>query len=216
VIVATGPSTEYRIVDAVSASEGLVTRKDGSGDVLDPVCLLRSANVPKRKDMSIDPVPELPDAARAVGALIAPVVACLRGDDEGVQLLLDDACDTGSAAAAVHAAPAIARVYLRLAPPPDGADDIVRQFPHAAIERFGDPDLVTLGVECLHVARVPEPVETIARAVFVDDAMTHGDRHALEGAIATCWWCALRSARLRDVDPIAEAAAICRYIARVA
>ncbi len=165
--------------------------------------------------MSTRPEPD-PDAARAVGALIAPVVACLRGDDEGVQVLLDDTCDAGAATEVIRAAPAIARVYLRLAPPPDGADDIVRQFPHAAIERFGDPELVSLGVECLHVARVPEPIENIARAVFVDDALSHGDRHALEGAVASCWWCALRSAHLRNVDPIAEAAAICRYIARVA
>ena len=165
--------------------------------------------------MSTRPEPDLPDAARAVGALLAPVVACLRGDDEGVRLLLDDTCDAGVASQAVRAAPAIVRVYLGLAPPPDGAEDIVRQFPRAAIERFGDPELVALGVECLHVARVPDAVETIARAVFVDDAMTRGDRHALEGAVASCWWCALR-ARLRNVDPIAEAAAICRYVARVA
>jgi hypothetical protein len=166
--------------------------------------------------MSISPVPEHSDAARAVGALLAPVVACLRGDDEGVRVLLDDTCESGVAAGAVRAAPAVARVYLRLAPPPDGAQDIVRQFPRAAIERFGDPELVSLGVECLHVARVSGAVETLARAVFVDDAMTHGDRHALEGAVATCWWCALQSAHMRDVDPIAEAAAICRYVARVA
>jgi len=160
--------------------------------------------------------PELPDAARAVGALLAPVVACLRGDDEGARLLLDDTCEAGTASRAVRAAPVVARVYLGLAPPPDGAEDIVRQFPRAALERFGDRDLVALGVECLHVARVPDAVETLARAVFVDDALTHGDRHALESAVASCWWCAYRSARLRDVDPIAEAAAICRYVARVA
>ena len=157
-----------------------------------------------------------PDAARAVGALLAPVVACLRGDDEGVRVLLDDTCDAGAASDVVRAAPAVARVYLGLAPPPDGAVGIVREFPFAAIERFGDPTLVAVGVECLHVARVPDAVETFARAVFVDDVMTHGDRHALEGAVASCWWCALRSARLRNVDPIAEAAAICRYVARVA
>lgn len=215
-IVAIAPAVEYRTVAAASASEGLVTRKDGSCGAVDKVCLLRTANVPKRKGMSTRPEPDLPDAARAVGALIAPVVACLRGDDEGVRVLLDDACDSGAATDVVRAAPAIARVYLRLAPPPDGADDIVRRFPHAAIERFGDPELVILGVECLHVARVPEPVENIARAVFVDDALAHGDRHALECAIASCWWCALQSAKLRNVDPIAEAAAICRYIARVA
>ena len=162
------------------------------------------------------PEPEHPDAARAVGALLAPVVACLRGDDEGVRVLLDDTCDAGAASDVVRAAPAVARVYLGLAPPPDGAVGIVREFPFAAIERFGDPTLVAVGVECLHVARVPDAVETFARAVFVDDVMTHGDRPALEGAVASCWWCALRSARLRNVDPIAEAAAICRYVARVA
>lgn len=166
--------------------------------------------------MSTRPEPEIPEAARAVGALLAPVVACLRGDDEGVRILLDDTCDSGAASRAVHAAPAVARIYLGLAPPPDGAEDIIRRFPVAALERFGDRDLVALGIECLHVARVPDAVETIARAVFVDDAMTRGDRHALEGAVASCWWCALRSARLRNVDPIAEAAAICRYVARVA
>src|ERR1700690_539651 len=121
--------------------------------------------------MPIRSEPELPDAARAVGALLAPVVACLRGDDEGVRLLLDDTCDAGAAADAVRAAPAITRVYLRLAPPPDGADDIVREFPHAAIERFGDPQLVALGLECLHVARVPDQVENLARGALVDDAL---------------------------------------------
>jgi hypothetical protein len=217
VIVATAPSTEYRIVepvgDAVSASGEVLTRKDGSGAAF-AICLLVDGNRPRVKEMSIRPESDLPDAARAVGALLAPVVACLRGDDEGVRVLLDDACESGSATDAVRAAPAIVRIYLRLAPPPDSADGIVREFPDAAIQRFGDPQLVTLGMECLHVARVPEPVETLARAVFVDDALSHGDRHALEGAIASCWWCALRSARLRDVDPIAEAAAICRYVAR--
>ncbi len=137
--------------------------------------------------MSTQPEPQIPDAARAVGALLAPVVACLRGDDDGVRLLLDDTCEAGAARVqdAVRAAPAVARIYLQLAPPPDGALGIVREVP-------------------------------LARAVFVDDAMTHGDLPALESAVASCWWCALRSARLRDVDPIAEAAAICRYVARVA
>ena len=46
--------------------------------------------------MSISPEPDHPDAARAVGALLAPVVACLRGDDEGVRLLLDDTCESGA------------------------------------------------------------------------------------------------------------------------
>jgi len=169
--------------------------------------------------MSIRPegdLPEVPGAARAVGALLAPVVACLRGDDEGVRLLLDDTCESGFAADAVRAAPAIVRVYLKLAPPPDGAAGIVREFSGAAIDRFGDRGVVTLGAECLHVARVPAAVEDLARAVFVEDALAHGDRHALEGAVASCWWCARESARLREVDPVAEAAAICRYVARVA
>src|SRR4051794_27599571 len=134
---------------------------------------------------------ETPDAARAVGALIAPVVACLRGDDEGVRVLLESACDDGGVADVMRAAPAVARVYLKLAPPPDGVQQIVTRFPDAAIERFGDPEIVTLGVECLHVARVPDAVEGLARAVFVDDALEHGEQHALESAIATCWWCAL-------------------------
>ena len=164
--------------------------------------------------------PDLPesvaDAAYAVGALIAPVVACLRGDDEGVGVLLDDACESADVTPVVGAAPAVARVYLRLAPPPDGAERIVQEFPDAAIERFGDPELVTLGIGCLHVARVPTPVSELARAVFVDDALERGARHALEGAVASCWWCADLSAQLRAVDPINEAAAICRYVARVA
>jgi hypothetical protein len=156
------------------------------------------------------------DPARAVGALIAPVVACLRGDDEGVRILVDDACAEGSVGELVRAAPAVARVYLRLAPPPDGATQIVDAFVDAAIDRFRDPEIVSLGAECLHVARVAPPVEAIARAVFVEDALDHGARCALESAVASCWWCAYLSARLRDVDPIDEAAAICRYIAKVA
>jgi hypothetical protein len=155
-------------------------------------------------------------AARMVGALLAPVVACLRNDADGVRVLLDDVRENVAVARVVNAAPAVARVYLRLAPPPDGADRIVHAFPEGALERFGEPELVELGVECLHVARVAEPVEGIARAVFVHDALDHGEHLALQGAVATCWWCALASARLRDVDPISEAAAICRYVARVA
>jgi len=151
-----------------------------------------------------------------LGVLIAPVVACLRGDEEGVRVLLDGACADGAVAEVVRAAPAVARVYLRLAPPPDGAEQIVDGFADAAVERFGDRELVTLGLECLHVARTPAAIESIARAVFVDEALDHGEHSALAGVVASCWWCALRSADLRAVDPIAEAAAICRYVARVA
>src|SRR3989440_11837104 len=105
--------------------------------------------------------PEPLDAARAVGALIAPVVACLRGDDDGVRVLLDGACERGAVPDVVRAAPAVARVYLRLAPPPGGADRIVAGFPDAALERFREPALVQLGVECLHVARVAQQIDAI-------------------------------------------------------
>lgn len=155
-------------------------------------------------------------AAGTVGALMAPVVALLRSDDEGLRVLVDGALHEGVAAELTHAAPAVARVYMRLAPPPGGAARIVSEFPEAALDRFGDQELVALGAECLHVAQVPRPVEALARAVFVADALAHGEQRALEGAVVSCWWCALRSARLRAVDPIEEAAVICRYAARVA
>ena len=161
------------------------------------------------------PEPDQPVAARAVGALLAPVVACLRGDDEGVRLLLDDTCDSGTGADAVRAAPAIVRVYLRLAPPPDGAAGIVREFSGAAADRFRDPGVVMLGAECLHVARVPDAVEELARAVFLDDALARRPARA-RGCRGLVLVVRAESARLRDVDPIAEAAAICRYVARVA
>jgi hypothetical protein len=160
--------------------------------------------------------PEPLDAARAVGALLAPVVACLRGDREGMRVLMANAHEDLPIAEVVRAAPAVARVYLRLAPPPGGAEHIVSDFPDAALERFHRVELVELGVECLHVARVAEPVEAIARSVFVHDALEHGAGVALAGAVVTCWWCAAESARMRAVDPIEEAAAICRYAARVA
>jgi len=161
--------------------------------------------------------PESFSPAVAVGMLMAPVVACLRGDDEGVGVLLDGACEEGVALAVVRAAPAVVRVYLRLAPPPDGAEQIVDGYVEAARDRFGHLEVVTVGAECLHVARVDaEPLGAIAQAVFADLALEHGERCALEGAVASCWWCARRSAELRGSDPIEEAAAICRYVARVA
>lgn len=165
--------------------------------------------------MPTNPEPFPP--AVAVGMLMAPVVACLRGDDDGVGVLLDGACEDGVATAAVRAAPAVVRVYLRLAPPPDGAEQIVDGYLEAARHRFGHPEVVTVGAECLQVARVDaEPLGAIAQAVFADLAFEHGERCALAGAIASCWWCARRSAELRRNDPIEEAAAICRYLARVA
>jgi hypothetical protein len=161
------------------------------------------------------PVPEPVPAAVAVGMLLAPVVACLRGDDEGVGVLLDGACEDGVAAEALRAAPAVVRVYLRVAPPPDGADQIVASYADGARRRF-DRDAFVVGAECLEVARVPAAIERIADAVFADIVGVHGDRCALEGAVASCWWCAQRSAELRNVDPVEEAAAICRYLSRVA
>ncbi|GIU88308.1 MAG: hypothetical protein KatS3mg009_2823 [Acidimicrobiia bacterium] len=161
--------------------------------------------------------PEPVPPAVAVGTLLAPVVACLRGDDEGLGVLVGGACDDGVAAAAVRAAPAVARVYLRLAPPPDGAGQILGGYLDAARRRFADPEVVKVGAECLQVARVEAaPLAPIAEAVFADLAFEHGERCALEGAIASCWWCARRSAEMRGNDPVEEAAAICRYLARVA
>jgi tetratricopeptide (TPR) repeat protein len=81
-------------------------------------------------------------------------------------------------------------------------------------------DVVALGAQCLAVARAPHGVEasitSVAVSVFTQAAMEHGERHALEGAVASVWWAAYESARLREVDPIEEAAAVCRYVARVA
>lgn len=163
-----------------------------------------------------DPSP----AARAVGTLLAPVVACLRGDDQGLGVLLDGAIEEGAVAEAVHAAPAVARVYLRLAPPPDGAERIAVAFPEAARRHFRDEEVVTLGLACLRAARAHEQIghalAEIAHATFVDVALEHGQRPALESAVASCWWTVECSAHLRRVDPIEEAAAICRYLARVA
>jgi hypothetical protein len=161
------------------------------------------------------PVPEPVPAAVAVGMLLAPVVACLRDDHEGVAVLLDGACEDGVAGDALRAAPAVVRVYLRLAPPPDGADKIVATYAEGARRRF-DRDAFTVGAECLEVARVPPAIAGIADAVFADVAGAHGDRCALEGVVASCWWCAQLSAELRNVDPVEETAAICRYLSRVA
>ena len=154
-------------------------------------------------------------AAQAVGALLAPVVACLRGDDEGYAVLLDGTLDDRAVEPALHAAPRVTRVYLRLAPPPDGSAHIVESYDDAARERF-QRDAVTLGAECLSVAQAPEEIVTVAVSVFTIAALDHGERDALEGAVASVWWAASESARLRAVDPIEEAAAICRYVARVA
>jgi hypothetical protein len=160
-------------------------------------------------------------AARAVGTLLAPVVACLRDDVEGYGVLVEAVLEVDvSVGEVVRAAPTVTRVYLRLAPPPGGARTIVDSYDAAARERFADDDVVSLGHECLHVAtaieRVPHPLAELAKDVFVREALDHGDEHALEGAVASVWWAAYLSARLRGVDPIEEAAAICRYVARVA
>jgi len=162
-----------------------------------------------------DTPPPVP-AAVAVGALLAPVVACLRNDDNGVRVLLEGTCADGTVAAAVAAAPAVVRVYLRLAPPPDGADRILTGFVAGALDRFRDRDVVTVGADCLEVARSQSAIAPIADVVFVDAALEHGRWCALVGAVSSCWWCAERSAALRGTDPVEETAAICRYLARVA
>jgi hypothetical protein len=154
-------------------------------------------------------------AARAVGTLLAPVVACLRGDDEGYALLVGGALEDGTAEPAVRAAPKVARVYLQLAPPPDGSQHIVHTYLDAARERF-ERGVVRLGAHCLAVADTADELAGLGGAVFHHLAMEHGERSAFEGAVASVWWAAGESARLRDVDPIEEAAVICRYAARVA
>jgi hypothetical protein len=160
----------------------------------------------------VEPVP----AATAVAVLLAPVVACLRGDDDGVRVLFDGACEEGTITAALRAAPGVARVYLRIAPPPDGADRILSGYIGGALERFGDREVVAIGAECLEIARADSAIASVAESVFVDTALGHGRWTALVGAIASCWWCAERGARLRGTDPVFETAAICRYLARVA
>jgi hypothetical protein len=162
---------------------------------------------------------EIP-AAEAVRILLAPVVAQLRGDAEGYGMLVDDAANGAGVPEIVRAAPALARVYLRIAPPPGGARAIVDSYPHAAGEQFGDREVVTLGAECLTVAMASERIGArlagMAEAVFVTDALDHGARPALEGAIAPVWWAAYLSARMRGTDPVEETAAICRWAARAA
>lgn len=158
--------------------------------------------------------------AEAVGLLLAPVVASLRGDDDGFALLLGAAVTEGVAPELVRVAPRVARVYLHLAPPPDGADEIVRGYGEVAPAQFGDDEIVTVGAECLHAAhaveRLGESVGRIVEVAFVADALEHDAHPALAGAIAAVWWAAASSASLRGSDPIEEAAAVCRYAARLA
>jgi hypothetical protein len=171
------------------------------------------------KEEAVDQAPDTGPVARAVGTLLAPVVACLRGDGEGYGVLVDGALSDGVVRSAVCAAPTVARVYLALAPPPGGPEQIVRTYADAAREHF-EGDVVSLGAQCLAIAHAHQGVEasftSVAVSVFTQLALEHGERHALEGAVASVWWAAFESARLRDVDPIEEAAAVCRYVARVA
>ncbi len=158
--------------------------------------------------------------AEAVGRLLAPVVATLRGDDEGFALLIGAALGDGVAGQLVAVAPRVTRVYLHLAPPPDGADEIVRSFAPAAATMFDDDEIVAVGAECLHAAhaveRLGDSFGTIIEVAFVADALDHDEFHALEGAVAAVWWAAMSSASMRGSDPIEEAAAVCRYAARLA
>ncbi len=168
-------------------------------------------------DPSLEPEPVTP--AQAVGLLLAPVVACLRGDDDGFATLVGAAVVDGMTPSLVRAAPTVTRVYLHLAPPPDGAERIVRGFSEAAHSQFGDDEVVAVGAECLHAAhaveRLGESMARIIEVAFVSDALEHGEIQALEGALASVWWAAGSSAALRGSDPIEEAAAICRYAARL-
>jgi hypothetical protein len=158
--------------------------------------------------------------AEAVGRLLAPVVASLRGDGDGFALLVDVAVAEGAAAHLVSVAPRVTRVYLHLAPPPDGADEIVRSFGAVAPAQFADDEVVTVGSECLHAAhaveRLGDEVGRIVEVAFVADALEHSETQALTGAIAGVWWAAASSAALRGSDPIEEAAAVCRFAARLA
>jgi hypothetical protein len=155
-------------------------------------------------------------AATAVGALLAPVVACLRDDDNALRVLFEGAREDGTVVAALAAAPAVVRVYLRLAPRPDGVERMLTGYVAGALDKFRDREIVAVGSECLEVARASRAIAPIADAVFVDEALTHGRWCALVGAIASCWWCAERSAELRGTDPIEETTAICHYLARAA
>jgi hypothetical protein len=159
-------------------------------------------------------------AAEAVGLLLAPVVACLRGDDEGYAMLVGAAIGDGLSSQLVRVAPRVTRVYLHIAPPPHGADEIVRTFSEGAPNQFDDPEIIAVGAECLHTAhaveRLGDEIGRIIEIAFVADALTHDDFHALEGALASVWWAAASSAALRGSNPIEEAAAVCRYAARLA
>ncbi len=170
--------------------------------------------------MDFPPESGLLTPAEAVGLLLAPVVATLRGDDEGFATLFGAALGEGLAGDLVRVAPRVTRVYLHLAPPPDGADEIVRSFRSAAASVFDDDEVVTVGAECLHAAhaveRLGDEVGRIIEIAFVADALDHDEFHALEGALAAVWWAAASSASLRGADPIEEAAAVCRYAARLA
>jgi hypothetical protein len=160
--------------------------------------------------------PEAVAAAVAIGALMAPVVACLRGADDDVRILFDGACEDGTIEAALKAAPTVVRVYLDTAPPPDGAERILSGYVGGALDRFRVREIVAIGAHCIEVAQVEARLAPIAESVFVDAALERGRWNALVGAVASCWWCAERGATLRGNDPVTETTAICRYLARVA
>jgi hypothetical protein len=200
------------------AAGGVVDQHDDHHDHPEHVC-------DHDPDQAADspPRPNEPDSvspAEAVGWLLAPVVACLRGDDDGFAVLVGAAIGDGIAPQLVRVAPRVTRVYLHLAPPPDGADQIVRSFGEVAVNRFDDAESVAVGAECLHAAHAVERLGAefgrIIEVAFVSDALSHDEFHALEGSLASVWWAAASSAALRGADPIEEAAAVCRYAARLA
>ena len=141
--------------------------------------------------------------AVAVGALLAPVVACLRGDDDGVRVLFDGACEDGTIAAALRAAPAVARVYLRTRaaarrrrPHPRPATSAARSTASATARSSRSAPSASRSHGPTRRSR------RVAEAVFVDAALEHGRWTALVGAVASCWWCAEPVRALRGTDPV--------------
>ncbi len=156
-------------------------------------------------------------APAAIGALLAPVVACLRGDDNGVRDAvrgrLRGRDGPRRAASRTRRGAGLPAPRAPAATAPTASS---RATSAGALDRFGDREVVAIGAECLEVARADAALAPIANAVFVDAALDHGRWCALVGAVASCWWCAERGAALRGTDAVEETAAICRYLASVA
>ena len=157
---------EVEDADAVRASDrharGIVTRARVSpvGGSVRSLQFADNSRCHEQTDRRPDePVP----AAVAVGALLAPVVACLRGDDDGVADAVRGRL-RGRHGRRPRSRPhrPSCRVYLRLAPPPHGADRILTGYVAGALDRFGDREVVAIGAECLEVARADAAIAPIA------------------------------------------------------